>query len=260
MKYLRTVLTSLAVFVVALGLLIGFMPAYLALPLMQSRLHGLRFSDVGGTLWQGHAAQVSAPDGTALGSLTWTLSRRALLGDVQLRLALHQPKFQVRGQMHRISDTQEDWRDVALQLDMSMLGMQPLLQGEPQGQLDVHIMQARLQGGWPMQVDAFGTWSQAAVRTAQGVLPLGTLLLRINGQAGVLKAVLDDDGSGPLQTAGRLSFSPLGWDLQLSLKPRGDNPPLMHWLHDLGPVAADGSVQLRYRGGLSHLNANTENP
>jgi general secretion pathway protein N len=144
-------------------------------------------------------------------------------------------------------------------MDMAMLGLQPLLQGEPQGWFDVQVSQAQLQGDWPMQVDASGRWSQAAVRTAQGLVPLGTMLLKIKGEAGVLKAALDDDGRGPLQAVGRLTFSPLGWDLQWNLKPRSENPVLSRWLRGLGPSAADGSVQLRYRGGLAHLNTDTEN-
>jgi len=260
MKRLRTLLIGVAVFLVALALLIWFMPARLALPWMQSRLHGLRFEQLGGTLWQGHAGQVSAPDGTPLGSLAWTLSRRALLGDVQFGMDLRQPQLQWRAQMHRLSDTQEDWHNVTLHADMSMLGMQQLLNGQPQGQLVVHVAQALLQGRWPMQADASGTWSQAAVRTAHGIVSLGNLLLSIHGEAGVLKATLDDDGSGPLQTAGRLSVSPLGWDLHLSMKPRHDDPALLRWLHGFGSPAADGSVQLRYRGGLAQFNSGTENP
>jgi general secretion pathway protein N len=260
MKRLRTVLIGLSVFVIALALLIWFMPAGLALPLMQSRLHGLQFDQVEGTLWQGRAGQLSVPGGNPVGSLAWALSRRALIGDVRLGLDLRQPQLQVHGQMHRVSDTREDWHDVTLHMDMAMLGMQPLLLGEPQGQFDVQIAQAQLQGNWPMQVDASGTWSQAAVHTAQGIVPIGTLLLKVHGQSGVLKASLDDDGSGPLQTAGRLSFSPLGWDLRLNLKPRSENPALLRWLHSFGSPSADGSVQLRYRGGLSQINTNTETP
>lgn len=260
MRHLRTLLAWLAVFILALGALVWFMPARLALPLMQSRLHGLRFNQVEGTVWQGRAGQLSAADGSALGSLAWTLSRRALTGDVQLGLDLCQPQWQVQAQMHRLSDTQQDWHDVIVHADMAVLGIQPLLQGEPQGQFDAHLAQAQLQGNWPMQIDAFGTWTHAAVRTEHSTLPLGTLLLRVNGQAGVIKAALDDDGRGPLQTAGRLSFSPLGWDLRLDLKPRGENPALLRWLHGLGPAAADGSVQLRYRGGLSQIHTGTENP
>lgn len=260
MRHLRALLAGLAVFILALASLVWFMPARWAPPLMQSRLHGVQLSQVEGTVWDGRAGQLSAPDGSALGSLAWTLSRRALIGDVRLGVDFRQPQLQAQGQMQRISDTQQDWHDVTLHMDMAMLGLQPLLQGEPQGQFDAHVTQAQLQGNWPMQIDASGTWTHASVRTEHGTLPLGTLLLRVNGQAGVLKATLDDDGRGPLKTAGRLSFSPLGWDLHLDLKPRRDNPALLRWLHGLGPVAADGSVQLRYRGGLSQIHTGTENP
>jgi general secretion pathway protein N len=260
MKRLRTLLAGLAVFLLALALLVWFMPARLALPLMQSRLRGLQFNQVQGTVWQGQAGQLSTPDGNGLGSLAWTLSRRALLGDVQLGLDLRQPRLQIQGQMHRVSDTEVDWHDVSLQMDMGMLGEQPLLHGAPQGRLAMQLARAQLQGNWPMQVDASGTWSQAAVSTEQGSVPLGTLLLRVTGEAGVLKATLDDDGRGPLRTAGRLSLSPLGWSLDLDLKPRRENRALSYWLHSLGPASADGSVQLRYRGGLAQMNTNTEKP
>jgi general secretion pathway protein N len=260
MKRIRTLLTGLAAFLVILALLIWFMPARLALPLMQSRLHDLRFDQLGGTLWDGHAGQVSTPEGTSLGSLSWTLSRRALLGDVQLGIDLRQPQLQWQAQMHRLSDTQEEWRDVTLHADMALLGTQLLLNGEPLGQLDLHIAHALLQGRWPMQVDASGTWSQAAVSTQQGRVPLGNLSLSIQGEAGVLKATLNDDGSGPLQTAGRLSLSPLGWDLRLDMKARRDDPALVRWLRGFGKPSADGSVQLRYRGGLAQFNAGTEKP
>jgi general secretion pathway protein N len=260
MKRLRKVFTGLAVFVVALALLIWFMPARLALSLMQPRLHGLQFDQLSGTLWQGQAGQVSTADGAELGSLAWTLSRRALLGDVQLGIDLRQPQLQWQAQMHRISDTQEDWRNVVLHADATMLGVQPMLDGQPQGQLELHVANAVLQGRWPMQADASGAWSQAAVRTAQGIVPLGNLLLSMRADAGVLHASLKDDGSGPLQTAGRLSLSPLGWEMRLSMKPRRDDPVLVHWLSGFGSPTADGSVQLSYRGGLAQFNSGTENP
>ncbi|MBE1160570.1 type II secretion system protein N [Dyella acidiphila] len=260
MTYLRAVLAGVAVFVAALALLVWFMPARLALGLMQSRLHGLQWEQVGGSLWDGQAGQVSTADGAALGQLHWTLSRRALLGDVRFGMDLRQPQLQLQAQMQRISDTQENWHDVDLHADMAMLGMQPLLAGQPQGQLDLHITHMLLQGQWPMQADASGSWSHAAVRTTQGTVALGRLRLVVQAEAGVLKATLDDDGSGPLRTAGRLSVSPLGWELQLDMKPRRDDPALLHWLRGFGHPAADGSVQVRYRGGLAQLNPATGHP
>ena len=260
MKHLRAVLGGVAAFLVALALLVWFMPARLALPLMQPRLHGLQFGQVEGTLWHGRAGQVSSSNGAVLGSLAWTLSRRALLGDVQFGMDLRSPQLQLQAQVQRMSDTQEAWRDVVVHADMAMLGVQPLLNGQPQGQLDLHIAHALLQGQWPMQADASGTWSKAAVRTTQGTVALGTLRLTLRSESGLVNATLDDDGNGPLKTAGRLSVSPLGWDLRLSMKPRHDNPALLHWLRGFGAPAADGSVQVRYRGGLAQFNPATEHP
>jgi general secretion pathway protein N len=260
MKTSRIVLACSAALVLTLAALVWFMPARLALPLLQSRLHGLRFEQVAGTIWQGQAGQVSMVGGSTLGSAAWTLSRRALIGDIQLGVELRQPQLQLHGQMHRLSPTEDEWQDVTLHVDMAMLGVQPWLHGQPQGTLDLQIAQAQLQGNWPMQVDATGHWSQAVVRTTQGTFPLGTFRLSIHGQSGVLQAALDDDGSGPVQTAGRLSFSPLGWDLRVNLKPRHSAPAFLRWLHTLGTPEPDGSVRLRYRGGLAQFNSPTGNP
>jgi general secretion pathway protein N len=260
MKQLRSVLAGLAVLVLAMAVLVWFMPARLALLLLQSRLQGLELSEVSGTVWQGHAGQVAIPGRVELGSVAWTLSRRALIGDIQLGLDVRQPQFQLQGQMQRLSAGVDEWRDVRLSVDTALLGVQPWLHAQPAGTLAMRIAQAQLQGDWPMQVDAAGTWSQAALHTAQGPVALGDMSIRISGQAGVLHASLDDDGHGPLQTAGRLSFSPLGWDLALDLKPRRADPALLHWLHALAPSGPDGRVQLRYRGGLNAIHSTTGNP
>ncbi|HTV85611.1 MAG TPA: type II secretion system protein N [Dyella sp.] len=260
MKQLRSVLAGLAVLVLAVAVLVWFMPARLALWLLQSRLQGVRLSDVSGLLWQGRAGRVSVPGRAQLGSVAWTLSRRALWGDIQLGLDLRQPQFQLQGRMQRLSSHLDEWRDVTVHIDTALLGVQPWLHGQPAGTLVLHIAQAQLQGYWPLQVDAAGTWSQAALRTAKGAIALGNMSIHISGRDGVLRASLDDDGGGPLRTAGRLSFSPLGWDVQVNLKPRRDNRALLHWLQTLAPPGPDGGVQLRYRGGLNAFNETTGNP
>lgn len=250
-------LAGLTLVVFALAGLVWFLPASWALPWLQAQLRGVRLDDVSGTLWQGRARQVSLVNGTPLGSLAWTVSRRALLGDIRVGLDLRRPQLRLQGQIHRVSPVQFDLHDISLQMDMAQLGKQPWLRGQPQGQLDLQAPQARLQSNWPMRLDATGTWADAAVRTPQGEVSLGTLSLAITGQSGAIRGTLNDDGSGPLQTAGRLSFSPLGWDLQLRLVPRGDDPAVLGWLRSLGKPAADGALDLRYRGGLVQLGPAT---
>lgn len=246
---------GLVVGVLALAAGVWFLPASWALPLLQAQRRGLQLEDVSGTLWQGRAGQVSLANGTQLGSLAWTLSLRALLGDIRLGLDLRQPQLELQAQVHRISPTQIDLHDVNLQMNMALLGPQPWLRGQPQGQLDLQVPQAQLQSNWPMRLDATGTWLRAAVRTPQGEVPLGALSLAVTGASGVIQGTLNDDGNDPLQTTGRLSFSPLGWDVQLQLIPRSDNPALLSWLRSMGAPKADGTLELRYRGGLAQWNS-----
>lgn len=247
----------LAIAVLALGALVWFIPASWAMPLLRSQLRGVRMEGVSGTLWEGRAQELSIGDGPAVGSLAWDLSRRALLGDIQANVDLRQPQLRLQGEVQRVSAAQWELRGVTLHMDMAMLGTQPWTQGQPQGQLDLQAPQAQLRGAWPMQLDATGTWSQAAIRTAQGSVPLGTVMLAVTGQSGALQGTLSDDGRGLVQTAGRLAFSPLGWDLQLRLVPRSDDPAILSWLRSLGKPTADGTLELRYRGGLAQWNPAT---
>jgi general secretion pathway protein N len=251
MKRLRIVLTGIAVLVVALAAMVWWLPASWVMPFLQSRLHGLQLQQVTGTVWQGRAGQVSTATGEPVGTVEWLLSRRALLGDIDLDLSLRQPRLSFQGHMHQLSNTQDEWRDVTLSLDPAMLDVTPWLHAKPDGQLKLTIARAQLQGGWPMQADAVAHWTHAAIHTAQGVATLGGISAQITGDNGVLQATLSDDGDGALHMSGLLSFSPLGWSLQMSLKPRKDDPLLMQWLHTLGRPEADGTVRLGYRGGLA---------
>jgi general secretion pathway protein N len=255
MKRLRVLLTGLLVLVVILAALIGWLPASWALPLFRSRLHGLQWQQVTGTVWHGRAGQLSTADGVSLGSVEWKLSRRALMGDIDLDLSLQQPQLRFQGHMHELPNTQEAWRDVTLSLDPAMLDAQPWLHAKPAGQLTLTVAHALLQGGWPMQADAAAHWTHAAVHTVQGIATLGDMSAQIGGDNGVLQATLSDDGDGALHMSGLLSFSPLGWSLQMNLKPRADDPVLTQWLHTLGRAEADGTVRLGYRGGLAQMNS-----
>lgn len=260
MKRLRILLTGMAVLVAVLAAVIWWLPANWALPWLRPRLHGLQLRQVTGTLWEARAGQVMTPDGAPLGSVEWSLSRRALLGDIDVDLNLQQPQLSFQGHMHELSSTQDEWRDVTLSLDPAMLAVQPWLHAKPAGQLRATIQHAQLQGGWPMQVDAAVHWTHAAVHTAEGMASLGSMSAQISGDNGVLQVTMRDDGDGALHMRGFLSFSPLGWNLQMSLKPRQDDAVLESWLRTLGHAGADGTLRLGYRGGLAQMNSNPGTP
>jgi general secretion pathway protein N len=264
LKWLRTLLAGVVVLLLATVVLAWFLPARWAWPMLQPRLHGLRLEQVGGSLWDGHAERALTADGSELGRLRWTLSRRAVLGDIRLELWLEQPLLRFHGVMQRISDTELDWRDVHLRVEAALLDRQlPLRDDRLGGTLDVAVAHARLQGAWPLQLDAVACWRDAAVRSDGAWLSLGQLQLQAHGDDGVVQANLDDDGRGPLQATGRFSLSPLGWRYVATLRPRRGDPSLRRWLVRLGETmrtqpTADGAVSLQGHGGLAAALSSTE--
>ena len=74
-----------------------------------------------------------------------------------------------------------------------------------------------------------------------------------SGTAGVVNATLEDDGNGPLQLAGHLALSPLGWKYDIKARPREPDPALRDWLSGFGRFAADGSMHLQRSGGLAAI-------
>lgn len=253
MKTLKKILAAVAVLLLAALALLWWLPARWALPLLQPSLHGLRLEQVDGTLWDGSAGQVLASNGRELGRLQWQLSRRALLGHVELQINFDGPQFGLRGRMQRLPAGQVAWTGLQARAELSALA-DPRLRlplGQPQGELDLNAEHALLQGGWPMQLQAELHWRHAALRTPGGEVALGDLDGQIGAQSGVIHAQWQDDGHGPLRTTGELQLSPLGWRLKAELQPRRDDPALRRWLAALGKPAADGTVHVERSGGLA---------
>jgi general secretion pathway protein N len=203
-------------------------------------------------VWNGAADDVLGVDGRRLGRLQWQLSRRALLGRLQMQLAFDGPQAVFSGTVRRTPQGRieaEGWR---VRADLATTDVPlPVGWGKPLGELQLAVDHVLLQGGWPLQLQARGRWQRAAVRTAEGELALGELQGSAQAQGGVIQAQWHDQGDGPLQVRGELQLSPLGWRLDSSLRARHADPALQRWLARLGPVAPDGSVHIRQAGGLA---------
>ncbi|MDE2308800.1 MAG: type II secretion system protein N [Xanthomonadaceae bacterium] len=252
MKYLRYSLVGIGVLVTAAVLLLWFLPARWALPWAEPQLHGLRLRQVHGLLWEGRAGQVLAADGRPLGQLHWQLSRRLLLGKLQVRLDFKGPHVDFAGTMRRAAGGRVAWRKVDARIDLAALGaraVSPL--GRPRGELQLTIEHALLQGGWPLRLQAHAQWRHAVMRTRDGDVALGDLAADAQAHSGVIEAQLHDDGRGPLQVGGRLQLSPLGWRVDATLRPRQTGPSLRRWLTRSGPPDADGAVHIHRSSGLA---------
>lgn len=253
MKRWRAALVGLlALFLIGLGLL-WFLPASWAMPLLASRLPGVRLEQVSGLLWDGRAGQVFSAKGEDLGQLDWQLSRRALLGDTRLQLNLHGPRLEFAGRMEGQSAIEAVWMDVHLRADMALFG--PILtlpMGRPLGVLHADADRVQLHGGWPQELDARVRWEAAGLLTpGKGKVSLGNLLISAQGSAGVLTGRLQDDGSGPLSIDGQFQLSPLARRLAATAWPRVPDPTLQWWLSQLGTADAGGKTHINYSGGLA---------
>lgn len=252
LKYVRGCLIGLAALLLAAIVLVWFVPARWVLPRIEPRLHGLQLQQVHGLLWNGRADRVVTADGIARGRLRWRLSRRALLGQVRLQLEFDGPALAFSGSMRRPSADRLEWSGVKARSELDALPARfdtPL--GRPRGEVTLAVASAVLQGGWPLQLQAQARWRQAVMRTNEGDVALGNLQWQAHAIDGVISVQLGDDGSGPLQVAGQLQLSPLGWRLDATLHPRQPDPGLRQWLSGIGQADAHGTVHLQRSGGLA---------
>lgn len=256
MKWWKTLLLCLAALLLALGLLVWFAPARWVVPWVNAHAHGTTLRDVEGSVWDGRAGALVAADGSTLGALHWTLSRRALLGRPDGHVELAGAAIDLRGDFSRDGETLR-WRDVHLRLALDRLPAVATPWGRPLGVLQAEVAQATLRQGWPLMLDGQVHWQPAAIGTAEDRVVLGHLVATVNGREGVLQAALRDTGQGPLQLDGSVQASPLGWRIDLSLAPRGDDPALRRWLARLGPPGPGGAVHLRRGAGLGAVPLST---
>lgn len=244
--------------VLSVALLVLFLPARLVVPFVQRRLHGVVLGQVHGLLWQGAAQDVRGADGQPLGRLRWQLARSALWGRLDLQLACEGDGLTARGRLRRDAQGRPLWSDVHLQMDVSRLGARSATPfGLPLGTVSATIDRAVLQANWPMELAGRVRWQDAAMQTRTDRVALGTLVMDVDGSQGVMHGRLHDDGRGALQLQGDWQASPLGWRLDLLLRPRSTDPALRHWIARIGRPAADGSVQLHRRGGLAAAGEST---
>ncbi|MFC4762424.1 type II secretion system protein N [Dyella koreensis] len=245
---------ALALFVVllALGALVAFLPASWVKPQLEARLHGLRLEGLSGTVWQGHADKVLAVDGSDLGRLDWTLSRRALIGDTQLGVELFGAWGRFRGQMHKLDARREEWSALHIESDLVTLSERFLPVGSRlRGLLAIDVARLVLQGRWPLDLDAKAHWDEARLLGQDHIFGLGNLQLQAQGEGGVVQATLQDDGNGPLQLSGQFDLSPLGWRYDIKAKPRQPDPALSQWLAGFGSTGADGTMHVQRSGGIA---------
>ncbi len=242
---------ALLVALIALFVVVWWFPARWAWTLVRGDYPFVHVGAVHGSVWHGRAEAV-AVSGQRLGTVRWTLDRSALWNRWQGRFDLRGAGVMANGHIARAADGSmvgTRWRFRVPMTRLKAWWPQGMQLG---GELDGRVTRVRLVEGWPAELDAVVTWNAARVTDGGRSCRLGTLRSHWSAASGArVLARLRDAGSGPLRLDGRFQATPLGWRIQATLAPRGDNPGLRHLLARLGQPDRAGRIHVRRHAGLT---------
>jgi general secretion pathway protein N len=236
--------------ILALVALFWLLPAAWALPLLQRRMPGVHLDAVGGSLWQGHAENVTDDKGRLLGRVDWTLSRRVVLGQLNFAFDFQGPAGSAGGELEGRGEVQA-WRHVRLNLDISRLKLPAAMRMEgASGRLTGTFDTLTLRSNWPQDLTGTLRWRDAAVNSRGEEVKLGDLRADLAGMANVIHGELRNEGDGPVTLQGSLLVAPIGWRLAANLRPRRADAALERVLSRWAHKAADGSYPVNLHAGV----------
>lgn len=242
---IRRVLLGLLGLLLLAVVALAFAPAQMLTNAIQTRVPDLYFSAVAGSLWRGGVGQV-VYRGRSLGAMRWQLYPSAVFG-LRLRadIEAHGDWGQAEGQVWR-SFSAIGVTGLSSELPAYYLaGVFAVPELRPLGSIRVDIHAAELRDHMLVVLDGDAVWADAAV-AGQANADFGTLRAHVGLDApNSATLTLDDDG-GPLDLAGQLWLSPLGYSGEVSLHAR--DPQLQPALAWIGKPAASGMRELRLQG------------
>lgn len=244
---------SLLVLLLAIALVVAWtMPASLAWRFVAPRVPVLQLSDVGGSVWNGHASEVRVA-GQPLGSLAWQTEWLPLLrGDVRVHARVEGAGQSGSGLLTRQRDglilVHEAEAELPGSILQGVLGIDELRLG---GTLHLAIREAHIRNAWFTQLDARGLWERASVSGAAEAHLGDVEVVFSEPSPPVLVGDIRDSGHGPLTIQGQLSAQPSGYVLEARLRARNpDDLRTQEALKYVGQRQSDGSVLLRAGGAL----------
>lgn len=250
MRLLRNLILTLLVLLLLAAIALALLPARVALDFVGGRLGPVELGEVSGTVWRGEArpARVAGQD---IGTLGWTLSPWGLFaGRVDADLRLDGEVYRGDGAVSVSRDRRVRVRD--LKVDFPAQRLQPALDIPAlvlRGEVQVHIVEGELQGGFPTLLKGSATWKDAAV-AGSAEAQFGQLVTEFASDgAGGIKGTVRD-GGGPLQAEGSYQASLAGYSADVVLRARDGNPQVTEALQYIGQPQPDGSARLEVRGSL----------
>ncbi len=252
MRVVKWLLALLVLLLVLAAVVVWTMPASVAWKLLGPRLPAVQMSDIGGSVWDGHAGQLSVA-GQPLGALKWQTEAWPLLhGDVRVRAELAGDAIQGSAIVTRQRDGLIVLRDASVTLPGAVLEGTLGIEGlRLEGSLHLKAREARIRNAWFVALDASGTWRDAGTSGAAEA-HLGNVKLEFSEPSPpTILGDIRDDGHGPLLIRGQLKALPTGYTLEAQLRARDPNDlQTQEALRYVGQRQPDGSVLLQAGGQL----------
>jgi len=253
MRILRNLFLILILLLVIGAVVLATLPAEYAYRMVADRLGVVRLSGISGTIWQGHAAGVTAFN-QPLGALDWRLEAAPLLGRrVLAHLRLSGGEVNADGTLDRDADGVIMLRQTQFSFPASLA--EPALDIPSLhfvGRIDGTLVQARVKGLWVDQASGTLQWKDATVG-GEAQANLGDLQATFaSAPDGSIAGVAHDSG-GPMQLNGTFTVRAGSFEADAILSAREGNPQVAEALHFIGQPQTDGSSHLIVHGQLFKL-------
>lgn len=248
MKFLRWMLILGLLFTGLLVAVVALFPARTALDWLGPRLGAIQLKDVGGTVWNGHAAELSV-HGTPLGRFAWTIAPFSLLSGVaDTELRLEGERYKGQGKARIRGPLSADFSDFELEFPAERLNPALDIPGLiPVGRVQVKLKDAVVDGGYPSRLNGEAVWRDAAV-AGEASASFGDLRAEFaTTQPGQITGLLNDLG-GNLSLEGSFNASIAGYEAEAILAARDGNPQVIKALGWIGEAQPDGSSLLKVTG------------
>lgn len=250
MRALRNIVLALIVLLVIALVVVWTLPAQMAWRMLGPRASTLRLSGISGSIWHGHADQVSV-SGVPIGGIDWQLQIAPLLrGQVRATTTLTGGPVQARGEVWRDRDGRIEINAMRLQIPAQQLqNAIDMSQLQLLGSFDVFIDHALIKGVWFDALKASARWKDAGV-SGSAQARFGDVLAEFSENAAKhVIGNIHDTGKGPLSVQGKFDATLVGYTLVVHLRARDpNNLDLQEALMYLGQRQPDGSVVLRASG------------
>ncbi len=253
MKLFRFIFILLCALIVMAAVAAWTCPADLAYRLVVDKLGPVRLSGINGSLWDGHAAEVTA-FGQPLGALDWQLQAWPLLNrEVRLHLNLRDGMVSASGELKRAADAVVSLDEAKFRFPAELLApVFDIPSLKPVGEIDGTLAHAVVHGGWIDGASGNAQWVGAGM-TGAIEARFGDLEAEFSSTAdGAISGVARDRG-GPLSVNGMFQVRSGQFDANALLEARDNDPKVVDALRYIGEPQGEGSSLLKIHGDLFKL-------